>query len=301
MGYETMESKMKFYNDSGYMFYDDEKIDFTARGQNAEKLFAERASKIIQNHAALQNQQQTPLFLYVATLAPHFPEIMEEFTRSQFMDAIANLDNLIGKVVKTLKKTGLYDNTIILFSSDNGGDPNFGGNNLPLRGVKDTLWEGALRVPAFIHSPLLPKSGVVSNQLIHVTDWLPTLMRAAGAAPNVIQHLGLDGMDQWDALQKRSADSSLAGPRTEAVLNMNVNMYDRLEAAYRAGPYKLMVNMMRASAGWLAPVPVGNLDYAYTLFNVIDDPTEKVNLAANLTDITRKMADRVGHNIVHYS
>ena len=301
MGYETMESKMKFYNGSGYMFYDDEKIDFTARGQNAEKLFAERASKIIQNHAALQNQQQTPLFLYVATLAPHFPEIMEEFTRSQFMDAIANLDNLIGKVVKTLKKTGLYDNTIILFSSDNGGDPNFGGNNLPLRGVKDTLWEGALRVPAFIHSPLLPKSGVVSNQLIHVTDWLPTLMRAAGAAPNVIQHLGLDGMDQWDALQKRSADSSLAGPRTEAVLNMNVNMYDRLEAAYRAGPYKLMVNMMRASAGWLAPVPVGNLDYAYILFNVIDDPTEKVNLAANLTDITRKMADRVGHNIVHYS
>ena len=301
MGYETMESKMKFYNGSGYMFYDDEKIDFTARGQNAEKLFAERASKIIQNHAALQNQQQTPLFLYVATLAPHFPEIMEEFTRSQFMDAIANLDNLIGKVVKTLKKTGLYDNTIILFSSDNGGDPNFGGNNLPLRGVKDTLWEGALRVPAFIHSPLLPKSGVVSNQLIHVTDWLPTLMRAARAAPNVIQHLGLDGMDQWDALQKRSADSSLAGPRTEAVLNMNVNMYDRLEAAYRAGPYKLMVNMMRASAGWLAPVPVGNLDYAYILFNVIDDPTEKVNLAANLTDITRKMADRVGHNIVHYS
>ena len=68
MGYETMESKMKFYNGSGYMFYDDEKIDFTARGQNAEKLFAERASKIIQNHAALQNQQQTPLFLYVSTV-----------------------------------------------------------------------------------------------------------------------------------------------------------------------------------------------------------------------------------------
>ena len=297
MGYNTKESKMLYYNGSGYMFYDNENVDFFARSHNAEWLFAERACSVIRNHA-ISNQHQ-PLFLYIASLAPHFPEIDEEFTRPEVMTSLSNLDDLVGRVVQTLIEYDLYNNTIIVFSSDNGGDPNFGGNNLPLRGVKDTLWEGALRVPAFIHSPLLPKSGVVSNQLIHVTDWLPTLMRAAGASPDKIQNLGLDGVDQFDALQRDPEADSSNGPRTEVIHNINLNMFGQLEAAYRAGPYKLLVNMVRTPGDWVAPIPLGNKDFAYLLYHALEDPSERVNLAANLTDITQKMANRVGHKSQH--
>ena len=65
-------------------------------------------------------------------------------------------------------------------------------------GYKTTLWEGGTRVPGFIHSPLLPTSGYISDDLIHVTDWYPTLLRVAGASESFVQKLGLDGVDQYD-------------------------------------------------------------------------------------------------------
>lgn len=94
------------------------------------------------------------------------------------------LDRSVGTVLEALRDAQILNETIIVFSSDNGGLP-WGlsansGSNWPLRGTKFTLWEGGVRVPAFIWSPLLKKSGRVSQQLMHITDWLPTLYAAAG-------------------------------------------------------------------------------------------------------------------------
>jgi arylsulfatase A-like enzyme len=104
-------------------------------------------------------------------------------------------------VVKSLKETGQYENTIIVLTTDNGGAQKVGGNNMPLRGTKGgmqfpcpaqhlchepdfyspgTLYEGGTRAIGFIHSPLLEKTGYTSPNLMHAVDWLPTLMAAIG-------------------------------------------------------------------------------------------------------------------------
>ncbi|KAK8772464.1 hypothetical protein V5799_021010 [Amblyomma americanum] len=98
---------------------------------------------------------------------------------------VDTLDDSVGAVVEALQEAGMLNNTVLVFSSDNGGAP-WGthasrGCNWPLRGSKGSLWEGAARAAAFLWSPLLEAGGGrLSQQLVHVADWLPTLYSAAG-------------------------------------------------------------------------------------------------------------------------
>ena len=78
----------------------------------------------------------------------------------------------------------LWNDTVVIFSSDNGGDPFFRGFNYPLRGYKKTLWEGGVRASAFVHGQMLKRRGVISHDLIHATDWYPTLINLAGILSN---------------------------------------------------------------------------------------------------------------------
>ena len=97
--------------------------------------------------------------------------------------------------MKSLKETGYYDNTIIVFTTDNGGAVKMGGNNMPLRGTKGTLFEGGTRGIGFVHSPLLQKTGYTNLNMMHAVDWLPTLMSAIGK--NNLATSALDGANQW--------------------------------------------------------------------------------------------------------
>lgn len=94
------------------------------------------------------------------------------------------MDETVGHLMEALRKKNMLKNSIIIFSSDNGGAAsgfnNNAANNWPLKGVKNTLWEGGVRVPAAIWSPLLKKQQRVSRQYMHIVDWLPTLYSAAG-------------------------------------------------------------------------------------------------------------------------
>lgn len=97
---------------------------------------------------------------------------------------LSRLDNSVGEVVKALREKDMLENTIIVFTTDNGG-PAAGFNlnaasNYPLRGVKNTLWEGGVRGAGLIWSCLLTKQYRVAEQMIHISDWLPTLIEAAG-------------------------------------------------------------------------------------------------------------------------
>ena len=74
-------------------------------------------------------------------------------------------------------------------------------------GYKGSLYEGGVRVPAFIHSALLTNSGVVSEAMTHVTDWYPTFLRLAGESKEVVAGLGLDGVDQYDTFFGSAANS----------------------------------------------------------------------------------------------
>jgi arylsulfatase B len=94
------------------------------------------------------------------------------------------LDDSVGAIVEALSQQNMLKNSIIIFSTDNGG-PAEGFNlnaasNWPLRGVKNTLWEGGVRGTGFIWSPLIKSRERVSEQMMHITDWLPTLYEAAG-------------------------------------------------------------------------------------------------------------------------
>ncbi|KAK8780125.1 hypothetical protein V5799_018534 [Amblyomma americanum] len=161
------------------------------------------------------------------------------------------LDESVGAVVDALGRRGMLNDTIIVFSSDNGG-PLFdgqahGASNWPLRGNKATLWEGGLRAPAFVWSTRLKQRRRVSRQMMHIVDWLPTLYSAAGGK---LPSLGItDGVDMWRAL----SDSS-PSPRQEILHNVDpVNA----AMALRAGRYKLVAQAPRSDRNKRYP-PNGN-------------------------------------------
>jgi len=124
------------------------------------------------------------------------------------------MDDAVARIEDSFKTAGMWTDTILVFSSDNGGgtrgspkttgtplgDQWPGGSSFPLRGRKSTDWEGGIRVPAFVRGtaewPIV--AGDVTHEMIHISDWFPTLAHVAGAAldPNT----QLDGHNIWDVL-----------------------------------------------------------------------------------------------------
>ncbi|XP_054267784.1 arylsulfatase B-like isoform X2 [Macrosteles quadrilineatus] len=176
-------------------------------GKYATDLFTDEAVDIIQKH-----NKESPLFLYLAHLAVHagnrgkYLEAPQEFVdrfqhikdpnRRTYAAMVAKLDESVGRVVAALQTRYMLDNTIIVFTSDNGAPskdfisdstvnfyPNWG-SNYPLKGAKETLWEGGVRSPTIIWSKQFQSNPRVYNGMLHMTDWLPTLYRAAGSFKN---------------------------------------------------------------------------------------------------------------------
>ncbi|KAH8055626.1 sulfuric ester hydrolase [Aureococcus anophagefferens] len=289
-----------------------------ADGTYSTDVFAARARDLIRKEAP-----KHPLFLYVAFNAVHAPleadeDVIESFAssfleeardaRASFAAVALGMDRAMEAVVDELKAVdGAYENSVIMFASDNGGLPGqiAGGSNWPLRGQKFSPFEGGVRVPAFVHSPLLPaaRRGGAYGGLFHVTDWLPTLVRLAGGAPP----RNVDGVDQYEAI---FGEHPAEHPRTE--LLVHVDVYGRqLEpmglatGAYVEGDMKLIVNatdalwadpdstdyrtedhLWTAQAFYEAEVAAGWGSYAdyfrhTALFNVTGDPTERFDLKAS--------------------
>ena len=136
------------------------------------------------------------MFLYLAFMAVHTPfvgvppkkfrkmistkarkDTFEESPHDLRDMVLASVDDAIDKVILKLKETGLYNNSVILVTTDNGGGPWY--SNSPLKGTKETMYEGGIRGASFLLSPLLARSGQ-SDQLIHLVDWLPTFLSLAG-------------------------------------------------------------------------------------------------------------------------
>jgi arylsulfatase A-like enzyme len=119
-----------------------------------------------------------------------------------------------------------------------GSNPGWIARNYPFRGHKALIWEGGTRVAGFIHSAMLPASmkGTVSNVLMHVTDWLPTIVALAGGSTD--KNLPLDGHNQWPAIT-----GIAPAPRTEMLYGINPASDGQAgppKAGLRMGDYKVL-------------------------------------------------------------
>jgi len=177
------------------------------------------------------------------------------------------MDDAIGRIVAALDKNGLRENTVILFTSDNGGQLDYSskteyegkhgpyptlGNNRPWRGWKGEMYEGGVRVPAFVSWPGTLKPRVV-EQTVSYLDWFPTFARLAGAKVDA----------DWK-LEGRDVGPLLRGDKP-AVPAPPIYWNDGRTRAILDGDWKLIV--------------LPRKDPAQELYNVKDDPAEKTNLA----------------------
>lgn len=148
--------------------------------------------------AAFIGRQTQPFFLYLAFNAPHVPlqakkEYLDIYTHRYKSVARAtnaamtkSVDDNVGKVLKALAEKHILENTLIIFTNDNGGPlASNGSSNAPLRGAKKMMYEGGIRVPMIIHWPAVIKHTEKSDQVISTLDLLPSFITAAGGKPDL--------------------------------------------------------------------------------------------------------------------
>ncbi|KAK9541312.1 hypothetical protein VZT92_001366 [Zoarces viviparus] len=307
----------------GFDLHDGDRPAWEMAGNYSTLLYIERVKQILRSH-----NPNKPLFLYLSLQAPHAPlQVPDHFLhhydsqgnrlRRHYAAMLSCLDDGVGQVVQELKTSGLYQNSVLIYSTDNGGQPLSGGSNWPLRGGKGTYWEGGIRAVGFVHSPLLKKKGKVSRALIHVSDWYPTLLGLAGALQS---HHGLDGHDMWGTISE-----GLPCPRTEILFNIDPvsrkpgEPYDKalvlngfgiwdtaVRAAIRAGDWKLLTGNV-GDGDWIPPqaLPVGperwqklekrrnELGKSVWLFNVTSDPYERSDLAEAHPEVVKHLLTRL--------
>jgi arylsulfatase len=128
-----------------------------------------------------------PFFVWMNTTRMHLythvrPEMLGRSGISEYTDGMLEHDGDVGKLLKALDDLGIADNTILLYTTDNGPHMNSwpDGGMTPFRGEKNTNWEGAFRVPVMIRWPGHIQPGTVSNEIVSGLDWFPTLLAAAG-------------------------------------------------------------------------------------------------------------------------
>jgi arylsulfatase len=153
----------------------------------------EHASDFLDRQAAAG----TPFFCWFNTTHMHFrthtkPESIGQAGRwqSPYHDTMIDHDNVVGALLGKLDELGLAEDTIVIYSTDNGPHMNSwpDGGMTPFRSEKNTNWEGAFRVPEMIRWPGKIPAGVVSNEIVQHHDWLPTFLAAAGE-PDIVDKL----------------------------------------------------------------------------------------------------------------
>lgn len=224
----------------------------------------------------INRKENQPFFIYLAHNMPHLPlHVSKRFSGKSelgiYGDVIMELDWSLGEIVKALKQEGIYENTLIVFTSDNGPDT---GSAKPLRGAKAQTWEGGQRVPGIITWPKKIPSGEVSSEMVTTLDLFPTLAEVSGAslenAPD------LDGNNILDLLKN---------PKSVKLKERPLYFYARngdLEAV-RLGDWKFHISK---SLGWSVEE---NGSFKEALYNLKEDVGEQNNIANKYPDIVKKL------------
>jgi arylsulfatase A-like enzyme len=236
-----------------------------------------RAISFIERHA------KAPFFLDVAFNATHWPfhppdletppphpegpptEVVRQWaangTRADYVKMLERADQGIGEILATLDRLGLSRNTLVIFTSDNGGE--WLSRSEPLFNRKGTLWEGGLRVPCILRWPARLGRPRVSNQPAITMDLTATILSAAGVAPSLERPL--DGVDLLPAL---------TGARVERVFYWRGVRVGSPEKAIRDGRWK-----------YVTQTPL----FPGLLFDIEADPSERRDVAARHPDVLRRL------------
>ena len=271
-------------------------LQFDDTGEDSAFVLSRVAGEIVGNHTRDYGASaQSPLFLYLATQTTHAPyeapaDVLAKYdyinyhNRRPYAALVELLDQTVKNVTDAFRAHGLFDNTITVFLSDNGGPCHASGScpqkaqstcagcNLPFRGYKHTLFEGGIRTAAFITGP-----GVIarviddSGSFFHVVDWTATLLSAVGAGAQESDP-PLDSISAWAALMT----SVRPLPRSEMIVQ-----YDRaLPPPPPSGPTADTIQACHQAAA----VRRGNhklilmADNSTLIYDVVNDPTESTAL-----------------------
>ena len=205
---------------------------------------------------------------------------------SEYIDGMIEHDETIGSILKALDDLGIADNTIVVYSTDNGPHMNTwpDGAMTPFRSEKNTNWEGAFRVPCIVRWPGVIKPGTVTTELMSHNDWIPTFASIAGE-PDIVNKLlkgynangktykvHLDGFDQSNFLRGKSKSARDKFFYTDD---------DGLLVGLREGDYKYVFAEQRLGGTmgvWAEPFTKLRLQ---KIFNLYQDPFERADITSN--------------------
>jgi len=242
----------------------------------------------------IRRNRNNPFFLYFAHMHVHLPlyasEIFVKKSRNgDYGACVAAIDWAMGALLHAAKKYGVYENTIFIFTSDNGSRNDFGESNGLLRGTKATTWEGGMRVPLIMHwKNHIPER--TCKEIVAAMDLYPTIAKLSGV--EIPSDRIIDGMDFSDLLLGK----------TEKSLRDTFFYYmcNNLEAV-RVGDWKLHVSR-RANAGRPStehngttssiPVTDDNVEVK-ELYNLRSDISESHNIYSNHPDIVKEMMKKI--------
>lgn len=246
-----------------------------------------------QAQAFLRQNKDKPFFLYYPTTIPHLayqvPEdslaeyvgkfeepstatgnyLPHRAPRAAYAAMITRLDRDIGRMLALLDEFGLRDNTIVVFTSDNGGTGpglDFFNSVGGLRGKKGNYYEGGFRVPLLVRWPGKIRPGTVSDRVTGFEDWLPTLLELSGAAPRM--PAGLDGIS--------FAPTLLGKAQPERPFLYRESPATGGQQAVRVGNWKAIRPNLGSST-------------TLELYDLANDPQEKINVAAQHPDIVARL------------
>eukprot|EP00756_Hemistasia_phaeocysticola_P020231 Hpha_TRINITY_DN15709_c5_g11::TRINITY_DN15709_c5_g11_i1::g.37351::m.37351/K01135/ARSB; arylsulfatase B len=288
-------------------------------GQYSTTLFSEEAVNVVEAHDA-----SSPLFLYLAYQAVHAPAEVPAKYKDKYNTSIADgkrrtfagmlscADEGIGNVTAALKAKGMLDNTLIIFTTDNGGPvsggDSVGARNWPLRGGKHSIWEGGTRATGLVWGPGVGiPQGEVYSGMMHGVDWLPTVCAAAGVSTEGT--LPLDGVSQWSQLQK---PTTVESPRSTFVYGNSTNMCSLKNTGegglkvpcgfgIRSKQWKLLDKYGGGPDNWCnstskgesckapASEQVSTCPNGFCLYDVEADPSEEHEVSGDHADVLNSM------------
>ena len=266
--------------------YGDGRIEDTGpltrqRMETIDAEFLDAALGFIDDAAAADE----PFFVWFNSTRMHIwtrltPEAEGVTGQGVYADGMVEHDGHVGQLLDKLDELGITENTIVMYSTDNGAEvmswPD--GGTIPWRGEKNTTWEGGFRVPMMVRWPARITGGQVSNEIIEMTDWMPTLLAAAGD-PTVKQDL-LTGrqvgdknfrvhLDGYNFLPYLTGETD-EGPRVEKFYFTD----DGSLSALRYNDWKVMFTIQEAHGidVWKEPFTILR---APLIFNLRQDPFER--------------------------